>query len=118
MKKLLLCLLLVLSAPAASAADDFITGFEDLPLVGNWRQNQESSISFDTPQGRFIKAEITQIDRNASENAKTFYEKALPQLGWKKRPDGIYTREGEQLTIRFLFAESPRRISFELVTRK
>lgn len=117
MKKFLLKVCFIVLISLKAHANGFITGFEDLPLIPGWEQNHEASVSFDSVGGRIVRAEIFE-DTKSKANAKAFYEKTLPQLGWKKRPDGSYIREGERLTVQYNLVGSVKKVSFELITNK
>lgn len=117
MKRFFYALLVGLSLFAKEApAREFITGFEDLPLVSGWTQDESKSLSFDMFKGRIIQAGIVKTDEEAEKDARKFYEKTLPQLGWKKvaGEEGVYMRENEELTIKCI---APNTLSFELITK-
>lgn len=86
------------SASAEKAA--FVAGFEDLPMMPGMIQAGGDSVSFDTPSGRFVEVyvETAKADKAAVES---FYDRTLPQLGWKKKNSAAkgfaFTREGEEL---------------------
>ena len=84
---------------AAKAADVFVSGFEDLPLMNGLTQIQQESVLFDTPQGRIVQASATgMVTREA---VLTFYRETLPQLGWIAIDGQTYRREGEVLRLEF-----------------
>ncbi len=81
------------------AADTFVIGFEDLPLMIGLAQVQQDSVLFDTPQGRIVQASATgTVTRNA---VLSFYSSTLPQLGWVSVDQATFQREGETLRIEF-----------------
>lgn len=82
-----------------NAAETFVTGFEDLPLMPGLVQVQQDSLLFDTPQGRIVQASA--IGAVAEEAALSFYAATLPQLGWRASNQMTYHREGETLRIEF-----------------
>ncbi len=90
----------VSGAPSqVNAADSFVYGFEDLPLMEPLSQVAGSSVLFDTPQGRIVQATATgSIDR---QSVLTFYRSTLPQLGWTMTGDAEFRREGEILRLEF-----------------
>ena len=103
MKMLTIFLFLFFASFSAMAGKTaFVAGFEDLPLMPGMVQTNEDSVSFDAPSGRFVEVllETEKADRRAVE---TFYEKALPPLGWEKKQTGSKTfsfmREGEMLVF-------------------
>ena len=124
MKKLLLISLtgLLLSVPCNAAESAFMSGFEDLPLMEGLKQAEDSVVSFDTPSGRIIEA-YAQSNQIGKQKIAEFYDKTLPQLGWKrvseknKTASVSYTREGEVLTIS-VDDGTPASVRFELKTRE
>ncbi len=89
--------LMSVSVPHARAADIFVFGFEDLPLMNGLTQIQQESVLFDTPQGRIVQASATgMVTREA---VLSFYRETLPQLGWNAMDDQTYQREGEILRL-------------------
>lgn len=66
------------------------------------KQSEDSSLSFDTPSGRFIEA-YAETEKIGKQKIIDFYDKTLPQLGWKRLKQNSsnvsYIREGDILTI-------------------
>ena len=52
-----LALVLLLIAPLAAHADEFVAGTEDVPLMPGLTPVQGSSLVFDKPQGRIVEAQ-------------------------------------------------------------
>lgn len=100
----------------------FMSGFEDLPLMDGLKQAEDTAVSFDTPAGRIIEA-YAQSNEIGKRKIVDFYNKTLPQLGWKRQPENkkgasvSYTREGEVLTIS-IDESMPVSVRFELMTRE
>ena len=100
----------------------FMSGFEDLPLMDDLKQAEDTAVSFDTPAGRIIEA-YAQSNEIGKRKIVDFYNKTLPQLGWKRQPENkkgasvSYTREGEVLTIS-IDESMPVSVRFELMTRE
>lgn len=87
-------------SPGARATNGFVTGFADLPLMPNMTEIPDTDVSFDTTAGRIVIAFTrTTRDRGA---IMAFYGTTLAQLGWQKRSEGSFVREGELLTLDFL----------------
>ena len=101
---LVLAAVLLLNGPAR-AADAFVTGFEDLPLMAGLLMSEDDAVSFDSPTGRIVDATAHSLTEGVAQalaeaaKARAFYKATLPQLGWTARPDGSYEREGESLKI-------------------
>jgi hypothetical protein len=93
--RLALLALLLLAAPAA--ADDFVAGTEDVPLMPGLAPVAGSSVIFDKPQGRIVEAQAAgKLSRGA---VTAFYGKTLPELGWKPAGADAWEREGERLVL-------------------
>ncbi|MEQ8334763.1 hypothetical protein [Nisaea sp.] len=91
--------LLLASARAGLAADGFVDGFVDLPLMPGLEQIPDASLAFDTASGRIVVA----FARGALSVAgiQSFYAETLGQLGWTRADENTYQREGESLTLDF-----------------
>lgn len=81
------------------AADVFVSGFEDLPLMTGLTQVVGNSILFDTPQGRIVQASA--VGTISQSSVMKFYAETLPQLGWAQVDDAEFRREGETLKVEF-----------------
>lgn len=82
---------------AESAAEPFVAGFEDLPLMPGLTQVAGAGMVFDTPGGRIVEA----YARGAVSPAEVFafYGRTLPQLGWRQGARSRYHRDGETLRL-------------------
>ncbi|MBR1777599.1 MAG: hypothetical protein IJ752_03315 [Alphaproteobacteria bacterium] len=113
---------LFFSASGAAAESAFMSGFEDLPLMEGLKQSEEAAVSFDAPSGRIIEA-YAQSSQIGKQKIVDFYNKTLPQLGWKRLSENkktssvSYMREGEMLTIS-VDDGTPASVRFELMTRE
>ena len=123
MKRIFLIFTLGFLVPALCYAVPaaFMSGFEDLPLMDGLKQAEEEAVSFDAPSGRIIEA-YAQSNRIEKQKIMNFYDKTLPQLGWKRLPakngsSFSYEREGETLTIS-VDDGTPVSVRFELMTRE
>ncbi len=89
----------VLGATAALAAERFVHGIEDLPLMPGLAEAPDAGVVFDTPSGRIVQTEaIGHVSRN---QVLAFYAETLPQLGWRSLATGLFRRENEVLRIEF-----------------
>lgn len=96
-RRLLLVLTLVISASAA--AESFVPGTSDLPLMPGLSPLRGEGTVFDAPGGRVIEAWAEGVtDRQA---VLSFYGTTLPQLGWTALETGLFRREGEALRVEF-----------------
>ena len=101
-------------AGAADRPGQFLSGFEDLPLMDGLTEQADSGVVFDKPDGRIV-------ERYASgplslDSVEAFYRETLPQLGWmpvkaKAAKHLDFRREGESLDIEF------KTVGSELVVR-
>ncbi|MEO3427710.1 hypothetical protein AAFN88_02560 [Pelagibius sp. CAU 1746] len=105
-RRLLATLLaLALLAPAApllaqgsdGSGDGYVAGIPDLPLMPGLQSLPDSGLVFDKPGGRIVEAfaagEVT------APAVHGFYDRTLPQLGWRREAAGAYLREGERLRL-------------------
>ena len=101
--------------PSAHAADNFVFGFEDLPLMDGLTQVAQDSVLFDTPQGRIVQA--TAVGPIDKDSVLTFYRTTLPQLGWIMAGDAEFQREGEILKLEFSERDSQLEVRFLIEPR-
>src|SRR5690348_4153867 len=100
------CLALLLAAllsPAwtspAAAADRFVAGIDDLPLMAGLAPVAGQNVVFDAPGGRVVEAWAQgSVSREA---VLSFYGSTLPQLGWTTSAPGLFRRDGETLRLEF-----------------
>jgi hypothetical protein len=110
-----LLLLAVLLAAPAPAADAFVAGTEDLPLMPGLDPVRDSGIVFDKPQGRIVEAQARgKVTRAA---VRRFYEATLPELGWAADGPQSWRREGERLRIDLKGRDGDLRVGFTLSPR-
>ena len=100
----------------AQEAGQFIKDIEDLPLMPGLVEEIGSGTAFDTAQGRLVVAYAT---GSVSEGGvMAFYDKTLPQLGWRRLDIGVFQRESEVLKLEFPGgpgAAPPLTVSFRLM---
>ena len=95
---------MVTSSPATAvgvrAADAFVDGFVDLPLMPGLAQIDDATVAFDTTAGRIVVAFLRgEVDEAA---VLAFYGGALPELGWHAVEGPLFHREGETLSLDFV----------------
>lgn len=95
----LLGLLFGLGFGRALAADPFVNGIDDMPLMPGLTQLADRNAVFDTPSGRII--EVYAEGEVGREAVRSFYAQTLPQLGWRGQGSDRYVREGETLRLEF-----------------
>ena len=101
---------LVLPVLPLKAADTFVYGFEDLPLMSALSQVPGNSVLFDTQQGRIVQA--TAIGAVSPSEVTKFYAETLPQLGWSVVSAQEFKREGEVLMLEFTPLDSGLEVRF------
>lgn len=96
-RPLLLALMLAFSASAA--AESFVMGTSDVPLMPGLSPLGGEGTVFDVPGGRVVEAWAQgSTDRQA---VLSFYGTTLPQLGWTALEAGLFRRDGEALRVEF-----------------
>lgn len=89
---------------------DFVQGSEDVPLLVGMEKIFEESLGFDSASGSIMSSSY-ESEINA-EKIKSFYQKTLPQMGWKiKKTDSkklVFKRENENLEIE-LYSENNKK---------
>lgn len=96
-----------MSQSAEPAAESFLIGALDIPLMPGLTEDEAATVYFDKPAGRILIASPAGcVDQR---EARRFYGVTLPQLGWLPAPKTgpgaafklVYLREGERLTLEF-----------------
>ena len=105
LRRFILAVVLSLAAvpglAAAQAADGYVAGIPDLPLMPGLKALPDSGLVFDKPGGRIVEAFAEGAPGGAvtPQSVIAFYDDTLPQLGWRREAPGAYLREGERLEI-------------------
>ena len=97
------------------AAAQFVSGMDDLPLMPGLTPVPSAGMVFDAPTGRIVEA-VALLDTDSGmtpKDVRAFYDKTLPQLGWRILQSGRYRREGEILALDFP-ADPPPAVRFRL----
>ena len=97
---------------AAQASARYIAGVDDLPLMPGLEEMKESGLIFDKPSGRIVEAYAA--GRVTPGEVLSFYERTLPELGWRSDRRGGYLREGERLQLTFTEASDSVTVQFRL----
>jgi hypothetical protein len=99
-----LAFLLTVAMAATGAADTaFVSGIDDLPLMAGLVEEQGAALVFDSPSGRVVETEASGPLSRAEVMA--FYATTLPELGWRRQGEAVFTRDRETLTLEL--AERP-----------
>lgn len=112
MKQLCFLALFLLSGGTAFAGESFIPGTADIPLMDGLTVNPVPSMDFDTPAGQILT--VTAVGKKLSgQEVLSYYEKALPQMGWESVKKGHYQREGDSVILTVIKEGKPAVIRFE-----
>ncbi len=98
------------------SAGEFLAGFDDLPVMPGLNAVDGAGIVFDTPSGRIIEGYAAGPVTQAS--VSRFYDKTLPQLGWRPVSKNEFRREGEHLKIEFQGKDKALTVRFTLSPAK
>jgi hypothetical protein len=103
------------AAPLAAQATGFVAGTEDIPLMPGLRNQENTLVVFDKPQGRIVAVEARgKVTRAAAEK---FYATSLPPLGWIADGPHRWSREGEGLQLEITGRDGDLHIGFSLAPR-
>lgn len=89
--------MLFLLGSAVHAGDAFFAVLEDLPIMEGLAENQAASVTFETANGRIAEVEASGSVEAAA--VRAFYAEILPQLGWQRVGEGLYSRDQERLQL-------------------
>jgi len=109
---MLLLLPLVLLTVLPAAADEFVAGTEDVPLMPGLRPLPNSDIVFDKPEGRIVEARAAGVTTRVKVEA--FYAASLPPLGWKPAGRDQWRRDAERLKLDFADTGGKLAVGFTL----
>lgn len=85
----------------------FFTAIPDLPIMDGLHELPDQTVMFDKAEGRIIES-VAAIDSHFDEEVRSYYLKALPQLGWVPHEAGVYMRGSERLQMNFEQVEDER----------
>jgi hypothetical protein len=91
--------LIVATAGPRAQNGGFVKEVADLPLMPGLREVKDAGVVFDKPVGRIVEAYAQ--GEVARAEVLSFYDKTLPQLGWRKAGAASFRREGESLALDF-----------------
>lgn len=106
---------LILLSTVSGRAEQFLAGFEDVPVMPGIEAAGSASVDFDSPGGRIVEAYASGSVTRAA--VQSYYQSTLPQLGWTRTGPLEFSRAGERLSIELL-GQSPVTVRFELAPVK
>ncbi len=103
-----------------SFAMNFVSGFEDIPLMEGLKQIESDDVAFGNEETRYLEAQLVAVRKRTFQSIKDFYIKTLPQLGWTLKESSAsflrFYRETDILEINRI-SEKPLKISISLKNR-
>lgn len=94
------CFSLLFFSKAVFAAD-FITGFEDVPLMDGLRQIENQNFSFGNEESGYTETLLQSTRIKNFSDIKNYYKRILPQLGWTLKNESdkntVFERESDLL---------------------
>ena len=112
MRRLSTLIALLLLASATAAAEEFVAGTEDVPMMPGLTFVTGSDLVFDKPEGRIVEAQAQGAVARAKVHA--FYAASLPPLGWKKIGVDHWQRDAERLKLDFRGPDGHLIVSFTI----
>lgn len=101
-------------APKVAAAQEFVQGSQDIPLLENLEKTTDEAVNFDSNSGSIISSNYK--SKNSKGEVKKFYIKTLPDMGWaiEKNLENklVFKREKEQLEIEFSLENKQNIVTF------
>jgi hypothetical protein len=112
MPHLLINLLFALLLVAHAMAQDFVPGFEDIPIMRGLEVVPGSGHVFDSPAGRLVEGHTQ--GKTTRGKVEAFYTETLRALGWQRILPEKYRREKEILTIKISGEDGDLTVTFQL----
>ena len=113
---LTLSLTLFLWSSTSVLAGEFLSGFDDVPVMRGLAAIQNKNLDFDTPGGRIVEGYVA--GRVTRQSVQQFYRSTLPQLGWEQLGDQEFSRDGERLRLRYSGQDGILTVRFTLTPKK
>ena len=111
-----LILMLALLTPWTGHGNEaFVAGVTDLPLMPGLEEMPKTTLVFDKPDGRLVRA--TARGEISPSTVWHFYDETLPQLGWRRLSQGYFDRDGENLQISVEIIDSKLTVRFAIAPR-
>jgi hypothetical protein len=113
---LTLSLALFLWSSTSARAGEFLSGFDDVPVMRGLAPIQSKTLDFDTPGGRIVEGYVD--GRVTRQSVQQFYSSTLPQLGWEQLGDQEFSRDGERLRLGYSGQDGNLTVRFTLTPKK
>jgi len=97
MKVLISIIMMLLLTTALRAETPQQRWIGDVPVMPGMEIETDLGFAFDSPDGRIVV--IYASGELSGSDLASYYDMALPPLGWESASDLVWTREGEQMTI-------------------
>ncbi len=91
---------LLLAASAFAQEAGYLRYLPDVPLMAGMSEQQEQAMIFDKAEGRVIES-IALAGTSSAKDVQEFYQRTLPQLGWKQASPQRFLRNDEQLIVKW-----------------
>ncbi len=108
--------IIVLIFPIISSGEGFLKGIEDIPSFKGMTYVEESLVMFDKVDGRLVSTEI-QGQYNYNE-VSMFYNRILPNLGWKMHGTNRFIRGNELLELEYKVLGENINVVFNITPKK
>ena len=110
----LFCILYLLSFLCLYSvhATAFLAGSEDVPLMEGMKGEDAPAI-FDKKEGQVMVSKV--ITGETRSGILSFYQEALPNLGWIKQSLHVYKRKNQTLTLSLKKLKTKYQVTFTLV---
>ena len=82
------------------AETQFFSTMSDVPLMDGLTEVPARDAAFDKPEGRIVESSAVADPGVDEKTIAAFYDATLPQLGWTQSGAGMFTRQGEILTLK------------------
>ena len=90
---------------AAAAAERFLGGMDNVPLMAGLTETAEGRVEIDSPAGSIVQ--VTATGSPSKTDVLAFYTETLPRLGWRPEGAGVFCRDGKTLAIELEESVSP-----------
>lgn len=116
MRRLAAIFFILAAVAGPTSAQDFVPGFEDLPLMRGLTPIAGSGHVFDSPSGRLVESHAS--GRVTRAEVRAFYRESLVALGWSETGPGRFHRENEVLRIETSGRDGSLQVLFRLAPNR